>query len=74
MSEAINSVYGKDFMNLFDIVIDYSSYSNRETLGTKFQMYQDNYFLDRFSHTLDMNYIDYNEDKIFNYKDLKCFC
>lgn len=34
--EVIVKEYGNDFLNLFDIAIDYSSYSNMDTLGYDF--------------------------------------
>ncbi len=47
--EVLVKEYGNDFIHLFDIAIDYSSFSNMDTLGFDFLRFQDNLILDRLS-------------------------
>eukprot|EP00347_Sterkiella_histriomuscorum_P018336 403345893 len=74
LTELILKEYGSDFINLFDIAIEISNYSQVEVLGTDYLKYTDNLVLDRLSINLDQNIPQFKKDLLFEFKDLKCFC
>ena len=69
---------GRDLLNLFEVIIDCTQYSNLETMGPRSLNHQDNYILDPLASHLEgsdkLKLPSHQPKLLFEYRDLKCVC